>query len=192
MVKLKFITQEFIIKGMICSRCLKVLNAELKATGAEIIEIQLGKVVIRYNPDKISGSRLNEIIRENEFEIIWDKENILAEQTKRWVINYIWNQNFKETLSDFLVKKGTKNYTFLSKNFSKIFGKTIERYSIQLKIERVKELIENAELNFTEIAYDLGYQNLSALSRQFKRETGMTMKNYKMLDSSRRIPIDKI
>lgn len=186
------ITQEFKIKGMICGRCLKVLNNELRATGAEVVEIQLGKVVISYSPNKISHSLIDKIIQENEFEILWDKESILAEQTKRWVINYIWNTNHDETLSDYLVEKVNKNYDLLSKNFSKIFGKTIERYSILLKIERVKELIENGELSFSETAYAMGYQNLSALSRQFKRETGMTLKEYKNLDKGMRIPIDKI
>tara|TARA_B100000508_G_C11465522_1_gene281837 strand:+ start:13446 stop:14015 length:570 start_codon:yes stop_codon:yes gene_type:complete len=186
------VTQEFKIKGMICSRCLKVLNTELKATGAKVIEIQLGKVVIQYNPDKISKSLIEQIIKENEFEIIWDGESILAEQTKRWIINYLWNTDQQEKLSDYLSKQLRNNYDHLSKIFSKAFGKTIERYGILLKVERIKELIENGELSFSEIAYVMGYQNPSALSRQFKRETGMTMKEYKNIGVSRRIPIDKI
>jgi YesN/AraC family two-component response regulator len=186
------ITEEFKIKGMICSRCLKVLNNELKATGAEVIEIQLGKISVRYNPEKMSRSVINKIIVDNEFEIIWDNETILAEQTKRWVINYIWNSDSKETLSDFLVRNSSKDYNRLSKNFSKNFGKTIERYSLLLKVERVKELIESSKLNFSEIAFALGYQNLSSLSRQFKKETGMTLKDYQSLEKGTRIPIDKI
>lgn len=177
---------------MICSRCLKVLNNELRATGAEVIEIKLGKIIVRYKPEKISYSLINKIIIDNEFEIIWDNETILAEQTKRWVINYIWNIDSKETLSNFLVRNSSKGYNRLSKNFSKTFGKTIERYSLLLKVERVKELIENSKLNFSEIAFALGYQNLSSLSRQFKKETGMTLKDYQSLDKGMRIPIDII
>ena len=188
----KVITEEFKIKGMICSRCLKVLNSELKATGAEILEIKLGKIIIRFNPEKISYSLIEKIIQENEFEILWDKQYVLAEQTKRWIITYLWNTEQQENLSNYLTKRSAKSYDVLSKNFSKTYGKTIERYCILLKIERVKELIENEELNFTEITYLMGYQNLSALSRQFKRETGMTLKEYKNLGISQRIPIDKL
>ncbi|MFX3626046.1 MAG: AraC family transcriptional regulator [bacterium] len=185
-------TEKFKIKGMICSRCLKVLNIELKATGAEVVEIQLGKIVIRYDPSKIDRSLIKQIIQENEFEIIWNKASILAERTKRWIINYLWSTEQEENLSDYLVKKLNTNYDSLSRTFSKTFGKAIERYSILLKMERTKELIENGELSFSEIAYVMGYQNPSALSRQFKRETGMTLKEYKNLGVSRRIPIDKI
>lgn len=186
------ITEEFRVKGMICSRCLKVLNDELRQAGAEILEIELGRVVINYSSQKISRSHIERVIRENEFSLIWDKETLLAEQTKRWVINYIWNTNLEQKLSGFLVDKMQANYGSLSRNFSRVFGKTIERYSLLLKIERAKELVEYGGMNLSEIAYSLGYQNPSALSKQFKKETGMSLREYQKLGITRRIPLDKI
>lgn len=186
------ITEEFRVKGMICSRCLKVLNDELRRAGAEILEIELGRVVINYSSQKISRSHIERVIRENEFSLIWDKETLLAEQTKRWVINYIWNTNLEQKLSGFLVDKMQANYGSLSRNFSRVFGKTIERYSLLLKIERAKELVEYGGMNLSEIAYSLGYQNPSALSKQFKKETGMSLREYQKLGITRRIPLDKI
>ena len=186
------ITEEFKVKGMICSRCLKVLNDELRQAGAEIMEIELGRVVINHDPQKISRSHIERVIRENEFSLIWDKETLLAEQTKRWVINYIRNTNLEQKLSRFIAEKMEANYESLSRNFSKVFGKTIERYGLLLKIERAKELVEYGELNLSEIAYSLGYQNPPALSRQFKKETGMSLREYQKLGITRRIPLDKI
>tara|TARA_R110002049_G_scaffold88014_2_gene222625 strand:+ start:36 stop:599 length:564 start_codon:yes stop_codon:yes gene_type:complete len=185
------ITQEFKIKGMICSRCLKVLNNELNATGAKVLDIQLGKVVINYRPEKINRSIIEQIIVGNEFEIITSDNEILGEQTKRWIINYIYNSDLNTKLSSYLNSHINKSYSFISDNFSKIFDYTVERYALTIKIERAKELIEMGELNFTEIAYCLGYQNLSALSRQFKQETGDTMKKYKEKRGVR-TPLDKI
>jgi AraC-like DNA-binding protein/copper chaperone CopZ len=187
-----FIIEEFKIKGMICSRCLKVLEIELKSIGVEVIEIALGKIKVSYPPEVIDSTKINQIIKANDFEILKDKYRFLAEQTKRWIINYIWETDQQEKLSTFLVEKLGKKYDSLSKNFSTIYGKTIERYKILLTIERTKELIEDDELSFHEMAFATGYQNLSALSRQFKRETGLTLKAYRKLDQSRRIPIDKI
>ena len=177
---------------MICSRCLKVLNDELRQAGAEILEIELGRIVIKYSSQKISRSHIERVIRENEFSLIWDKETLLAEQTKRWVINYIWNTNLEQKLSGFLVDKMQANYGSLSRNFSRVFGKTIERYSLLLKIERAKELVEYGGMNLSEIAYSLGYQNPSALSKQFKKEAGMSLREYQKLGITRRIPLDKI
>lgn len=186
------VIEEFNVKGMICSRCLKVLNTELKTAGAKVVEMHLGKVVISYDPKKINKSLIERIIQDNEFEIIWSKESVLSEKIKLWIINYLWNTNQEEKLSSFLQEKLHTNYGSLSKIFSKTFGKTIERYSLLIMIERSKELIENGQMSFSEIAYLMGYQHLSGLSRLFKQETGMSMKEYKNLDINKRIPIDKI
>jgi hypothetical protein len=51
-------------------------------------------------PNKISRSLIEKIIHDNEFEILWGKESILAERTKRWIINFLWNTNREEILSD--------------------------------------------------------------------------------------------
>src|SRR5690554_7495959 len=77
------ITKEFNIKGMLCSRCLKVLKTEFKELDVKIIDISLGKIVLRYNPKKVSNSKIEEIIKNNEFEIIGNSEDILAEEVKR-------------------------------------------------------------------------------------------------------------
>ncbi len=188
----ELITQEIKVKGMICSRCIKVLKMEFKTIGVEVIDIHLGEIIVRYNPHKITLTMISQLIKENEFELISDEQDILSEQIKILIIEWIWNTKQGTTLSNFLTKKIGKNYSLLSKIFSKRFGKTIERYGIILKMERAKESIESGQLSFSQIAYSLGYQNLSALSRQFKRETGLTLKDYKKLDVGNRIALDKI
>ena len=70
--------EEFKVKGMICSRCLKVLTMELRSTGAEILEIQLGRIVIQYDPNVVKKNRIIDSICENEFEIISDSKVILS------------------------------------------------------------------------------------------------------------------
>ena len=186
------VREKYHIKGMICSRCLKVLDNELKALGVIVANLQLGSVEVEYDPEKSDGLEIEQIIWENGFDILRNKESILAEQTKRWIIKYIWATDQSQNLSDFLTFKMGLNYATLSRNFSKEFGKTIERYYVMLKMERVKEWIEYGEKNFSQMAYDLRYQNPSALSRQFKRETGMSMKTYKNLNIRQRIPLDKL
>lgn len=187
-----WITEEFKIKGMICNRCLKVLSTELRATGAEVKEIELGRVVIRYNPQLVETDFIEEIIHHNEFEIISDKATVLAEQTKRWIINFVWSTDLRGSLSQYLAVKIGTNYQKLSKNFSSVTGLTIERYAMAIKTERVKEYLEHDHLTASEIAYELGYQNVSALSRQFKKETGMTLTEYLKSGQNDRRPLDKI
>ena len=71
-------------------------------------------------------------------------------------------------------------------------GITIEKYFIQLKIEKAKEFIQYDQFNFTEVAYELGYSSVNYLSNQFKQATGMSMSTYKKLSNWGRKPLDKI
>lgn len=157
------------------------------------MEIDLGRMLIEYNPIEIHHSYIERVIQENDFELIKNKETLLAEKAKIWVINYIWNSNLDQKLSEYILEKmQIRSYEKLSRTFSKTFGKTIERYCMLLKIERAKEMVEYGEVSLGEIAYSLGYQNPSALSRQFKQEMGMTLREYKKLDLSQRTPLDRI
>jgi len=59
-------------------------------------------------------------------------------------------------------------------------------------MEKVKELIQLQENNFTEISELLNYSNSNHLSRQFKSETGMSLTDYKKLQKNDRNPLDQI
>ncbi len=69
---------------------------------------------------------------------------------------------------------------------------TIEKYEINLKIEKVKELIQLGQLNFSQIAYSLDYNNSGHLARQFKNVTEMSMTEFKNLQKWDRKSIDQI
>ena len=78
----------------------------------------------------------------------------------------------------------------MSKLFSEIEGKTIEHYTIQQRIERVKELLIYNELTLSQISYELDYSSPQHLSRQFKQITGLTATVFKKI--GRRKKLDTI
>ena len=49
----------------------------------------------------------------------------------------------------------------------------------QLKIDKAKEIIREKDLDFSEIAFFLGYRSLSTFSKKFKSMTGMSPKAYR-------------
>ena len=94
--------------------------------------------------------------------------------------------------SEILSKSLRRDYSYLSHLFSEVEGITIEKYIINQKIERVKELVIYDELNFSEIAYKLGYSSVAHLSSQFKKVTGLTPSHFKQIGQNRRKPLDKV
>jgi len=182
------------IKGMVCLRCLSTVRNELEHLGVEVLELELGKARIKYPENSVKMQDVERVLNKNDFELLKDDQSKTIEKIKLILINMVDNTPLvlKMNLSEKLVSNLNKDYTYLSKLFSKIEGITLEKYFIQLKIEKAKEFIQYDQLNFTEIAYELGYSSVNYLSNQFKHSTGMSMSAYKKLSDWDRKPLDKI
>lgn len=177
------------IKNMVCPRCIKVVSDELKALGAEILHLELGYASIKFPDTKIQINRISVALEKHGFELLENESDVLIESIRINLINYlsyIENNKNTEPLSLFLSRRIGKNYSFLSKHFSKSNHKTIEKYFIDLKIERVKELLDYKEYTLSQIAGRLNYSNVHYLSAQFKKVTGKSVTDYKKGSSGRK------
>ncbi|MFN0729983.1 helix-turn-helix domain-containing protein [Polaribacter gochangensis] len=178
------------IKNMVCNRCISSVLAIFTAENYIIESVELGKVVAIKSKNS-NAENLKKTLTNIGFKIIDNESDTLIEQIK---IKLIYKVELGETenLFKLLAKEFGKTETVISKLFSKHEGLTIEKYIINLKIEKVKELIQLGQLNFSEIAYSLNYKTSSHLARQFKTITGMSMSNYKNLQDWDRKPLDRI
>ncbi|TXE17203.1 helix-turn-helix transcriptional regulator [Psychroflexus gondwanensis] len=185
--------KDFYIKNMVCDRCIKVLKNEIEAQEIELQEIVLGRVQLDFKNEK-QIDKLKVILQSNGFELINSVEDKLTEQVKIQLIKILSNLplDLNEKLSTHLSQKVHQDYSRLSKVFSSTEGVTVEKYFIKLKIEKVKELIQTQEENFTEISQLLGYSHINHLSRQFKVETGLSLSQYKAEQRKVRNPLDQI
>lgn len=68
--------------------------------------------------------------------------------------------------------------------FQKVYGISPRRYLSQLKLQEAKQLVHQPDLALTSIATMLGYSSLSHFSRQFKRWTGMSPRQYRQTTGS--------
>src|SRR5680860_187356 len=172
--------KQFYIKNMVCEHCAEVLESKLIEAGFPVKNMELGKVELRRAIDPEGLTKLFEIVHQNGFEIISDRNSQLVEQIKHLIIDIVHLRKSLDTnLSEFLSSRLHKDYQHLSRLFSSVEGQSIERYFILQKIERAKELIVYGEQNLTEIAYELGYSSQQHFSRQFKKETGLAPSHFK-------------
>lgn len=67
--------------------------------------------------------------------------------------------------------------------FSRFFhsrtGRTFAQFVSELRIGRACELLANTDQPITDIAWDCGFSNLSLFNRQFRRQQGMTPRDYR-------------
>ena len=71
------------------------------------------------------------------------------------------------------------NADYLSHLFKKDTGSSVINYIIDRRIARSKELLAKGEMSNRDIAITCGFQNISYFSRQFKKSTGMTPRQFK-------------
>lgn len=170
-----------------------MLESKLNEAGFLVKKIELGKLELEKPVDEEQYHSLSEVVRKNGFEIISDSSSQLVEQVKHLIIDIIHQREEpKGNLSDFLEENIHKDYQHLSRLFSSVEGKSIERYFILQKIERAKELIVYGKQSLGEIAYELGYSSQQHFSRQFKKETGLSPSHFKEVKENKRTSIDRL
>lgn len=67
----------------------------------------------------------------------------------------------------------------LQRRFSRVTGLSLTRYTQKLRLQRACELLENTRLPFESISYQVGYQDVSAFRKLFKREVGLLPKSFR-------------
>lgn len=182
------------IKYMVSNRCKMAVKEELNKLGLHFIVVDLGEVDIM---EDLTAEQL-ESVRTAMFnaglELMDDKKAILIEKIKNVIAEMILytDESIKINYSDYISEKLNYDYTYLSNLFSEVKGITIQQFIIIHKIERAKELILYEELNLTEISYKLHYSSVAHLSNQFKKVTGLSPTDFKLLKTKKRIPVEEL
>lgn len=186
--------KKLFIKNMVCDRCKMVVKAELEGLGLHPTSVDLG--VVSFTEDELTKAQTaaaKERLQAVGFELLEDRKRQLVEAIKTAVIELIHRDNDETKLkhSEYIAQRLRYDYPYLSKLFSDAEGITIEQYTIQQKIERVKELLAYGEQTLSEIAWQLGYSSVAALSAQFKKVVGVTPSDWKAGDGDRKT-LDKV
>lgn len=185
---------EFYIKNMVCERCIRVIHEELQVAGIHLKMIELGHFSIISEDCDRDTALVAEVVERSGFFLLHEPGQLLAEKVKQILINLTDTLPLQRNkkLSESLSEKLGMGYSRISKTFSAREQLTVEKYFIRLKIEKVKELVQDNTYNFTEIAQLLDYSSINHLSRQFRSETGMSLSLYREMKYNTRRPLDKI
>ncbi len=174
---------KLLVKNMVSSRCIMVVEAALEELNIPYDSLELGEIETRYNVPEEKLKKLDLYLRPLGLELKENKKFQLVEQIKSAIIELVHNsdEQMKITLSEYLSQKLNHNCTYLSNLFSEMQGISIEKFFITKKIEHVKELLVNENLNLKEISYLTKYSSVAHLSYQFKKITGFAPSEFRLM-----------
>ncbi len=182
------------IKNMVCDRCKMAVDILLRQHGLTPREVDLGRVAVDEDVSAQQRQQLGEALKALGFELLDDRRRQTVELIKAVIIKLVHHTDnaTPRNLSDFLAAEFNQDYSALSKLFSEQTSTTIERYYMEQRIERVKELLSYGELTLTEIALRMNYSSVAYLSSQFKNVTGMSPSQFKQRQQGGRKTLDSI
>jgi AraC-like DNA-binding protein len=154
----------------------------LEANGYIVEAIEQGRVVALIDQTTFDRHELDKQLAVYELGLLTSNDELIVEDIKHAVVDLIHRMNNVNSIvqkSDYLVEKLGMSYQKLSRLFSRQEGITLEKYIIQNKISRIKELLNQGEFSLSEIAYMMDYSSVHYLSKQFKDITGETVSLYK-------------
>lgn len=179
---------------MVCNRCKMAVTSELKQLKIPYLKVELGSVTLENDLLPENKEQLVLHLEALGFELLDDENTQTIQQIKTVLIELVYQKNndIDVSLSHYLVQHLNQAYSKLSNLFSQIEGISIEKYLINLKIEKVKELLVYDELSLSEIANLLNYSSVSHLSHQFKKVTGFSPSYFKKLKENKRTELDQL
>ncbi|MFC6100351.1 AraC family transcriptional regulator [Olivibacter domesticus] len=95
------------------------------------------------------------------------------------IINSFRNRLNENLSLDIIAQQSGMSVRSLTRLFQTKLHITFVQYLKMLRIIRAMELIKDTDLNMTEIAYEIGYSNISAFSNNFHQLTNMRPTEFK-------------
>lgn len=97
-------------------------------------------------------------------------------------LDFIANNYTKKLGNDMLAGLCGISTVYFRKLFTEITEKTPSEYIQGVKIEKAKEMLKSDHGTISDIAMELGYQNIYDFSRSFKKLIGISPKQFKELE----------
>ncbi len=176
------------LKYDIHQACKVILQEHLEKFNIAYTLNGMGEVFIHKDLSDRQFEKIRGSLKQYGIEILENPRHTLVQQIKEIILELVYmNEKLPDSrISSYITGRMNLSYSYLSRVFSEATLISIENYLILQRIERVKQLIVDEKLTFTEVAWKMNYSSIAHLSNQFKKTTGLTPTLFQKIIERRR------
>ena len=96
------------------------------------------------------------------------------------IVNYVRVNYYRNiSLRDLAENKYFMNYSYLSRLFSQKLGISFSKFLIDFRLSKSKRLLDDPSLLITQVAFEVGYNDVSHYIQSFRKAYGVTPEEYR-------------
>jgi len=172
---------------MVCERCIASVKEALADMPLTDIKVELGEVSFKAKT-AVEESMIAYRLEPLGFELLPDNPGKLVKKIKA-LVDEVYSGDFEFPYHfrffAFAAEQLKTNQETISEAFTAVENSTLERYIIDYRINKIKELLVYSDKTLADIAFVLGFSSLAHLSRQFKDNTGVSPSYFRQIKLSK-------
>lgn len=94
------------------------------------------------------------------------------------ILKYVEQRHAEEITISVMAKRCNLSYSYFSRQFKKIMGRTFKEYLNFIRINEAEKLLLTADINITEVALKCGFNHSSYFIKQFKKYKQISPKQF--------------
>lgn len=110
---------------------------------------------------------------------ISETENLDLAAKLEGTIEYVLQHYSEDITARDMANYSNLSYSYFSRLFKRLTGKSFSEYLNATRVSEAEKLLLTSDMNITEIALEVGFSTASYFISQFKRQKGMSPKQFK-------------
>lgn len=100
-------------------------------------------------------------------------------QKMNTIASYLHSNYTAKINAETLALMSHYTYSYFSSAFKEVFGVSLTKYLLAIRINKASSLLSMTDMNITEIATSSGFSDANYFARAFKKETGLSPSQYR-------------
>ncbi len=170
-----------LVKHMVCGRCVLMVEQTLETLEIRDAEVSLGKIELQEPIQPQLADQLQTVLASLGLEMLQGRSARLIQDIKDAIAEFLslGTETGGQKLSGFIARRLGYEFGHLSEQFARAEGTTVEQYFLDLRMQKVQELLKTTNQTVSDIAFETGFSSVHHLAAQFKKFTGLTPGRYR-------------